>query len=78
MDFKEKMDRLEGIFAYDTGCYCGIKDEGFKDYLRDNLDEAEGLLTGVAKSYLNSDYVYMIEDVAKLLQWAEDELELKY
>jgi hypothetical protein len=73
VNFKEKLDRLDGVFAYDKGCVSsGIKDDGFKlDLLKDKI-ELEKLLTELAKQYLNSDQGYTFEDIASLVGWAED------
>lgn len=78
MNFKEKLDRLDGIFAYDGGAVSsGIKDDGFKASLREDPD-TEKLLTELCKQYLNSDQGYTFEDIAELVKWAVDELELEY
>jgi hypothetical protein len=79
MTFEEKLDRFDGIFAWDTGCgSSGIKDTNFKRSLMGNIDELEKLLAALAKQYLNSDQGYTIEDIAALLQWAENEFDLVY
>lgn len=79
MNFKQKMNRLDAIFAYDTGCITsGIKDDSFKAYLKKNREELYLLLTAVAKDYLNSDKGYTIEDIASLLEWAEQEFDLYF
>ena len=47
MTREEKIDRLDGVFAWDMGCYSsGIKDDDFKASLRDDADgETDELLT---------------------------------
>lgn len=77
MTFKEKLARMEALFAYDMGATdSGIKDDLFKDSLCDAIgDEVEKLLTELAKQYLNSDDGYTIEDVKRLIDWAEEQLE---
>ena len=78
MTGEEKLDRLDGIFALDSGCVSsGIKDDSFKVYLLENKEELKILLTALAKQYLNGDG-YDIEDVAELLQWAKDEFDVVY
>ena len=79
MTFEEKLDRLDGVFAYDTGCVSsGIKDDSFKITLLSDTGELEKLLTALAKQYLDSNQGYTFEDIAKLVQWAEDEFDLCY
>lgn len=79
MNFQEKIDRLDGVFAWDNGCVSGgIRDEEFKFSLMKNYDEAEKLITALAKQYLNSDQGYTIEDIVRLIQWAENEFDLVY
>ena len=74
MNDDEKLDRLDGLFAYDSGCSdSGIKDDSFKNYLSNNHDELGKLLTKLARQYL-SDTNYTIEDIAQILNWAEREL----
>lgn len=78
MNFEEKLDRLDGVFANDMGCASsGIKDDGFKREMRNNTPELESLLTALARQYLNANG-YTIEDIAVLLQWAENEFDLIY
>ena len=77
MTFEEKVDRLDGVFAYDTGCISsGIKDDKFKVELRKDFDLTEKLVTEVSKRYLNHDYT--AEDIHALLKWADSELGLTY
>ena len=73
MDFAEKLDRLDGIFAMDYGCASsGIKDDAFKHEIKSD-PELETLLLHLAKKYLNNDG-YAFEDLVKLVTWAENEL----
>lgn len=76
MTFKEKLDRLDGVFAYDNGCVSsGIKDDDFKARLRGDTDgETDELLKALTKQYLNSDEGYTLEDIKALIDWAEDQL----
>lgn len=75
MNFQEKLDRLDGVFAYDSGCLSsGIKDDEFKNKIKQDHEQLNLLLTALARRYLNSDG-YTIEDIQKLLQWASCELE---
>ena len=76
MNYKERLDRLDGVFAYDSGCASsGIKDDDFKRRLMGDTDgETEKLLTDLAKQYLNSDQGYTLEDVKVLIDWSEREL----
>jgi hypothetical protein len=72
MNFKEKLDRLDGVYAYDGGCVSsGIKDDSFKASLIDDPDK-EKLLTELCKQYLNSEQGYTFEDITSLVKWAED------
>lgn len=77
MTFEEKLDRMEGLFAYDTGCTdSGARDDQFKYSLRIATDnEKSKLLTELAKQYLNSKQGYTIEDIRSLITWADDELD---
>ena len=78
MTFEEKLDRLDGVFAYDNGCISsGIKDEAFKAELRKDFEEAEKLVTALAKKYLNQGQ-YTIEDIDTLLRWASSQIGLSY
>jgi len=78
MNFKDKLDRLDGIFAYDTGAInSGIKDDTFKASMKSDPD-LEKLLTELCKQYLNSDQGYTFEDIVELVKWSERELELEY
>ena len=72
----ELLDRIEGIFAYDTGCVdSGISDPVFKQKLIDRQIDVEPYLTEIARQYLNGDQGYTLEDVKSLIEWASDELE---
>ncbi len=74
-EFESKIDRIDGIFAYDTGCAdSGIKDVFFKNSLKDDPMELELLLTGLGKRYLNQKD-YTIADIKRLIEWAERELD---
>ncbi len=76
-DFKSKIDRLDGIFAYDTGCAdSGIKDVFFKNNLTSDPKELGLLLTGLAKMYLNEGYT--IADIKNLIEWSEQELDFYF
>ena len=77
MTFNEKLDRLDAVYAWDCGCVSsGIKDDDFKRSLRGDLDEAEKLLTFLAKKYLNEGHTF--EDISCLVKWAEKEFDLCY
>ncbi len=77
-EFESKIDRIDGIFAYDTGQISGgIKDDDFKNSLTNNPDEFELLLTGLARKYL-SQKVYSIADIKCLIEWAERELDFYF
>lgn len=79
MNYKEKIDRLDGIFAYDCDCVSsGIKDDDFKHSIKDGPhDEAVKMITDLAREYLNSSSGYTIEDIKCLIDWAESELGLE-
>ena len=71
-----KIDLLDGLFAFDTGCQdSGIDDATAKERLKSDPDLIE-LLTALAKRYLNNED-YTIEDVKKLIDWTVDELEVE-
>ncbi len=75
-EFESKIDRLDGIFAYDTGCASGIKDDNFKNNLTNDPDELELLLTGLAKRYLNQGCT--IADIKNIIEWSEQELDFYF
>jgi len=73
---QEKIDLLDGLFAYDGGCLSsGIKDDLAKAAIKKD-PELLDLLTGLAKRYLAHD-VYTIEDIKILIDWASEELNFK-
>lgn len=79
MTFEDKLDRVDGIFALDTGCESsGIKDDDFKEWLKDrnNRVEVKKLLTELAKGYMSKDYT--IEDMVELVKWTELELNIEW
>lgn len=75
MNFKENLDRIDGIFAWDNGCISsGIKDDAFKEKLKLNADgETHKLVNALASKYFNCEG-YTMEDVAELVEWAVLEL----
>lgn len=77
MEYIELVDRLDGLFAYDSGCVSsGIKDDEFKEKLKNDRDLTSGLLNELAKQYINGEYT--LEDVNELIKWAERELDFYY
>jgi len=74
---EDVLDRIEGIFAYDTGSIgSGISDPAFKQRLLDGGDiDPFPYLSRIAKDMLNSDQGYTIEDVKSLIDWAAEHIE---
>lgn len=73
MTFAEKLDRLDGIFAWDHGCgSSGIEDDVFKHEIKSDL-ELKNLLLQLSRQYLNDDDC-SFEDLVELVRWAETEL----
>ena len=69
--FEENLDRLDGLFAYDTGCVSsGIKDDSFKEHLSKTPEQLDKLLTALVVQYAKDDK-YTFEDVVSLVKWAE-------
>ena len=54
MTKQELLDRIDGIFAYDDGCLSsGIKDETFKQSLKDREDIKElNIENNIVKVYI--------------------------
>lgn len=66
------LDRLDGLYAWDSGCLdSGIKDDTFKASVvkRDDIDI---LLLALVKQYSESPRT--IEDVVTVVRWIQDDL----
>lgn len=75
MTFEEKLDRLDGIYAWDCGCLdSGIKDDDFKRFLNQNLEELHPLLTALARQYMK-DEAYDFSAMYELVGWAKREFD---
>ncbi len=72
-EFESKIDKIDAMFDYDSGCASGIKDDNLKNNLANNPDELELLLTGLAKRHLKQGY--SIRAIKLLIDWAEQELD---
>lgn len=74
----EKVDRLSGLHAYDSGSVSsGIYDPVFKASLKADREGTEKLL----KLYLvdlMSRPEYTFEDAANIVSWAKEELGIEY
>lgn len=74
----EKIDKLDGLYAYDGGCISsGIYDPDLKNYFKVNAEETRVLLTALAKQYLVCTVnTYTLSDIKGLIDWAEYTLDI--
>lgn len=74
MTQEEKLDRLDAVFAFDSGCKSsGIDDPLFKAHLKSDFTGTMELLKRYVSSILGKPE-YGFEDIAYFVKWVDEEL----
>lgn len=76
MTEEEMIDRLDGIFAFDSGTTdSGIFDPSFKEEVKKDKAKLDELLKKLVGLYI-AEEGRTFEDVQQIVEWARDEMDM--